>query len=84
MQISGGWISYRLPEGYGSTPPVLGIFDSSGRLVQRLPCLSSPNGVNRVRWDGRNQAGEHVSPGIYFCNLRWNGEQATTRMLVVR
>jgi hypothetical protein len=40
------------------------IFDVSCRLVRSLPIRT-----NRVIWDGRDERGHKVNPGIYFLLL---------------
>ena len=47
------------------------VYDLAGRLVRRL---SEPRkistGQHVLRWDGRDQVGEVVPPGIYYARLR--------------
>ena len=84
IRSNGGWISYRVPWTDHAASAVLDIYDATGRLVRQIAESHANPGSNRVLWDGRNRSGERVAPGIYFCNLRWNGAQTTKRMLVVR
>jgi len=47
----------------------VGIYDASGRLVR---ALDSPNGGTEDRtrnWDGRDESGSMVAPGIYFVRV---------------
>jgi hypothetical protein len=37
-----------------------------------------------VVWQGRNEAGDRVSPGVYFVRLRVGGSQTTKKVLFVR
>lgn len=39
------------------------VFDATGRLVRRL----APGGATAVIWDGRDDRGQPVRPGAYFC-----------------
>ncbi len=51
------------------------VWDASGRLVRRLP-LDSGVGLRTCCWDGTDDAGQRLSPGVYFVCL----EHATGRL----
>ena len=66
---------------------LLTIHDVYGRTVQTLEIGYQPTGVYRSRdraayWDGRNEGGEAVATGVYFCTLSAGDFSATRRMLV--
>jgi hypothetical protein len=42
------------------------IFDAAGESVKEIWDIPSQTGLNEVKWDGTNIAGEKVAPGIYF------------------
>lgn len=44
-------------------------YDLSGRPVHRLYRASDRSGPNQVRWDGRDDAGSVVPPGMYLLRL---------------
>jgi hypothetical protein len=75
-------IRYDLPE-----PALvrLAVYDVSGRLVCTLldQDLKMP-GRHTVYWDGRNEKGRSVSPGIYFCELSAGSYTEIGCMLLVR
>ena len=78
------WIPYQL-----KTPAdvTLTIHDVHGRSVQTLEVGYQLAGLYQSRnraayWDGRNQYGEPVATGIYFCTLTADDFTATRRMLV--
>ncbi|MBM3279628.1 MAG: hypothetical protein FJY95_16350 [Candidatus Handelsmanbacteria bacterium] len=55
-----------------ATSPVLvkaGIHDLSGALVRTLYAQRDLSGPNRVPWDGRNEGGDLVPPGLYLLRL---------------
>jgi predicted secreted hydrolase len=60
----------------------LSIYDAGGRLVRNLISMRSQSGIGSIEWDGRNDAGERVSSGVYLCCLVANG-QVISRQLVV-
>ena len=55
---------------FDGAPVSLGIYDLSGKSVRVL--LSSAgrtNGVYTETWDGRDEGGEMVPPGVYLCKI---------------
>ena len=78
------WIPYQLQV---PADVILTIHDVHGRAVQTLEIGYQPAGLYQSRnraayWDGRNQYGEPVATGIYFCTLNAGTFTATRRMLV--
>ena len=47
----------------------LTVYDVQGRLVKELFDKPAIPGMNRVIWDGTNEAGEQVTSGVYFISL---------------
>ncbi|HID06725.1 MAG TPA: hypothetical protein EYP10_06215, partial [Armatimonadetes bacterium] len=45
------------------------IMTLTGRSVRQLVIGKGRAGINNVRWDGRDAAGRHLSPGIYLCRV---------------
>lgn len=78
---TGTTISFELP---GTGRSSLSVFDLSGRLVRTLVDREMAAGHHRIEWDGRDNGGFQVANGIYWARLRADGEQAHTRMVVVR
>jgi len=66
-------ISYSLPgsadDPYGQSMVNLRIYDLTGKLVRTLVNESQGPGYYKVMWDGRDDQGERVSPGIYFYRI---------------
>ena len=69
------------PEG---TAPVR-IFDSAGRLMRSLP-LPQPltPGPYSLSWDGRDNAGRRVAPGLYFVTLESGAGRARAKVVLSR
>lgn len=74
-------IAFVLPN--GSVQPSLRVYDSAGRSVKRL---SQPwaAGRNEVVWDGTDERGSRVSPGVYFFKLRTGERELSQRIVVVQ
>jgi subtilisin-like proprotein convertase family protein len=62
----------------------LALYDVGGRRVRTLIDGPLPAGLHTCRWDGRNDAGRALAPGVYLVHLRAGGQQATRRLAVVR
>lgn len=45
------------------------IYDNTGRLVRSLACNPEAAGVCRLTWNGTDEQGSSVAPGIYFYRL---------------
>ena len=78
------WIPYRLAR---PAQVWLTIFDTKGQAVRTLEVGYQPAGVYQSReraayWDGRNQDGEAVANGVYFCTLTAGDFTETRKMLV--
>lgn len=63
-------------------PGELTIFGADGRVVRSFPRLSLAAGVVSVRWDGGDDRGQAVPPGIYFYRFLAGG--ASHRGTIVR
>ncbi len=75
-------ISFNLTQ---NTPVTISIYNIAGQLVTTLADNQSFNeGSNSVQWDGQNESGTRVTPGVYFCRLNANGISQTHRMMMVR
>ena len=62
----------------------LDILDARGRLVRSLGKRSHGPGLNYLKWDGRDAAGNAVGAGVYFAISRPGNIFATRKIVVVR
>jgi hypothetical protein len=74
-------ISYDVP--HVSSVEVV-IYDPSGRKVRLLATGIHKPGRHAVVWDGCDQGGAAVSPGVYFCRMDTDTFVGTRKLLVVR
>jgi FlgD Ig-like domain len=58
--------------------------DVQGREVRRLATGKMNAGPNQVVWDGRDDSGARVAPGVYLAVLRFANHTATRRVVRVR
>lgn len=55
------------------------VFDITGRRVRRVGAVNGG-----LLWDGRDEAGRVVDPGVYFIELQGGGRTATARVVLLR
>jgi hypothetical protein len=61
------------------------IYDISGRRVRSFSLApSNLQLAPAVKWDGRDEDGNRVAPGVYFCVLRMDGRTALQKLLFIR
>jgi hypothetical protein len=75
-------IRYEVPAGGAEIRLV--IYDVQGRLVRTLVSAFATPGPKRVRWDGRNDAGDIVSSSVYFYQLKVDGTVLTRKMVMLK
>jgi flagellar hook assembly protein FlgD len=73
-------ISYMIPVGANVR---LEIYSVIGQRVRLLDEGYRPPATYSVMWDGRDEIGQTVSSGVYFCRLTAGGNIIRTRRLVM-
>jgi hypothetical protein len=58
----------------GRRDALVGIYDRQGHGVRSLVTLPLAAGRYLIRWDGRDDAGQPVTPGFYLLRVRAGGE----------
>lgn len=61
-------IAFSLPPGAASGAGRLAVYDARGRVV-RLWDAPTRSGAGEIFWDGRDERGARVAPGVYFFRL---------------
>jgi flagellar hook assembly protein FlgD len=63
----------------------LKVYNVAGQLVRTLlNDQRAPGSVHSVAWDGRNDAGQSVSSGVYFYKLVTNDLTQTKKMVLLK
>ena len=62
----------------------LRVFDIEGRMLRTLERGLLPAGNYRIAWDGRDDRGRLVAPGVYFYQLVSSDGVQKKRMLLIR
>jgi hypothetical protein len=60
------------------------VFDVQGRLVRRLAVGDYAAGGHQVIWDGRDDPGNRIEPGIYFLRCSSPLGQTSRRVVMIR
>lgn len=60
------------------------IYGADGRMVAKLAEGYFLAGYTRLVWDGKDDSGQMVSPGIYFCRLQTPEKVLTGKMVLIR
>jgi len=76
-------ISYSVPEGKKARV-TLKIFDLRGRLVCTLVDDEKEAGSYTAFWDGTDQAGRHVSSGVYLCRMQAGDFSKVRKMVLLK
>lgn len=74
-------LSYQLAEDQSIT---LAIYNMLGAEIRRLEQGAKSKGVHTVLWDGRDDNGQMVTSGLYFCYLRTPRRYLVQKMLLVQ
>jgi hypothetical protein len=72
-------IAFALPK---AGPVTLALLDASGRQVRLLARADFGAGRHSLGWDGRNESGEKVRPGVYLVRLTAMGRSLSTKLVV--
>ena len=63
----------------------LAVYDAFGRRVRMLRDGANQDaGEYRLRWDGRDDAGRTVAPGVYLARLVAGDEVLDRRLILLR
>jgi len=60
------------------------IVDIAGRTVRTLGRLRSDGSVFSVSWDGTDENGNHVAPGIYFAQMIGKDWRSSKKIVILR
>ena len=74
-------LGFRLP---ARGPVTVSVVDLEGRIVRRLLAGEAGPGYTALQWDGRDDAGRTLPPGVYFCAIEGRGSRATSRFAMLR
>ncbi len=65
-------------------PETLTVFDVQGRAVRRFTGRQTEPGTHTVAWDGRDDAGVMLGPGVYHARLEIAGHAVWRRVTLIR
>lgn len=79
--VTGTQLRYALPR---PAQVELRTYDVAGALVRRLTGEAQAAGLRRAYWDGCDDHGRRVAPGVYYCRLKADDFSATQKLVVRR
>jgi hypothetical protein len=74
-------ISFSLPE---RTLVSLALYNVFGQKVRLLIDATLPPGSYTVTWDGRDEEGNRLASGVYFCRLSAGENSSTAKMILLK
>jgi aminopeptidase N len=81
--LAGRAAGFQVSYANGQTGPVrLAVFDELGRKVRTLVNRRMNPGLFSATWNGTDDAGRAVAPGVYFCRLLTGVSQAQQKVVV--
>jgi flagellar hook assembly protein FlgD len=60
------------------------IYDVAGRRVKTVLDEDMEKGIHKSRWDGCNEAGKGVSPGMYFCRVSSDNQSDFKKIVLLK
>ena len=63
---------------------VLKVYDIKGRLVRTLIDEETSNGESTVIWNGTDDRGRPVASGVYFYQLKVDGQSQAKKMILLK
>jgi hypothetical protein len=57
------------------------VYDAAGRAVRHLESGTRPAGTRAIRWDGRDDDGRPVAPGLYLVRFDASGQSARASLV---
>ncbi len=60
------------------------IFDINGGLVKELFAGEKEQGQHVFVWDAKNSGGSHVASGMYLFSVRFNNQQLTKKIILLK
>jgi len=74
-------IQYSIPQ---NGEVKINIFDIQGRLVRSFDNVIKQSGNHSLIWDSRNNFGNTVSSGTYFCRILFNNNALVQKLLLLK
>ncbi|OYD17092.1 hypothetical protein CH330_00935 [candidate division WOR-3 bacterium JGI_Cruoil_03_51_56] len=68
----------------GSRPVTVRIYDNTGRVVHTIVRNRLVSSHARFNWDGRDESGLALAPGIYFYRVSSNGDDSWGKVVLTR
>ncbi len=80
-QVAGTFFRFRLNH---SAPVTIQIVTVQGRMVKKISPGHLPVGLNEILWDGKDEQGRTMSPGIYFFTVTSGREKKAGKIILMK
>jgi flagellar hook assembly protein FlgD len=60
------------------------VYNVRGQVVKTLVDRAMMPGNHQIHWDGRNENGQLVASGIYFCKMEAGDFNAARKMILLK
>ena len=77
----GAWIQFVMPH---AAPARVTVYSVDGRRLRTLFDGPRAAGVDRIHWNGRDDAGRRVAPGMYVVRFALDGSELTQKLVLTR
>ncbi len=74
-------IEYEIPE-RGDVE--ITIIDVNGKLIRNLLSESQISGKHQFIWDSKDNSGNTITSGIYYCNVKFNNQILHNKMILIK
>ncbi|MDD4223641.1 MAG: FlgD immunoglobulin-like domain containing protein [Candidatus Cloacimonetes bacterium] len=67
-----------------AAPVSITIYDPRGRKVRTLAAREFSSGQHSLAWDGKDDSGQPLASGVYFCRMNSTGYTGSRKMLLLK
>jgi len=77
-------VTYAVPDSRTAGPVNVNVYDCRGRCLRSWLTRDAAPGYHQFTWDGRDNRGNEVASGIYYCEIRWQDKRAARQLVLLR
>jgi len=74
-------IEYSIPENGNVT---IDVYNIKGQKVKKLVSSEQTAGLHKVIWNGTDESGRRTASGLYFYELKYQGQSIREKMLMIK
>jgi len=62
----------------------IAVFNVNGKMVKQLANGYQKNGLHTIRWNAKNDLGQHVPSGVYFITIQSEHNLISQKLLLIK